>query len=97
MYYNLSKQKFNKYEKEFRKTYVGRIGYFSYLSNYLLSLLFLLGMNIWMFLKPGEIRNLDMCQLTYVFVMTAFIICGSIFWVFYMKELKEYIISKKEK
>lgn len=97
MYYNLTKKQFRKYEKEFRKTYIGRKYYRSYLISYIVSPIFFLGMMLWLVLNPNNYYSMDMTSLTYVLVMVSFLIGGTIIWIHYMRELKGYIITKTEK
>lgn len=97
MYYTLTKKQFNKYEREFRKTYIGKKYYRSYLVSYIISPLFFLGMMLWTILNPNASDYMDMTRLTYVLVMVSFLIGGTIIWIHYMRELKGYIITKTEK
>lgn len=97
MYYKLTKKQFKKYEKEFKKTYIGKRYYYSYLVSYIIAPIFFLGMMIWLILNPTEVYSMDITQLTFVLVMVSFLIGGTIIWIHYMKELKGYIMSKEEK
>ncbi len=97
MYYNLTKKQFQKYEKDFRKTYIGRTYYVSYLTSYILAPLFFLCMNVWMILDPNKIFSVELSQISFVVVMISFLIGGTIIWVHYMKELKGFIMTKLEK
>ncbi len=95
MYYTMSKKQYRKYEKEFRKTYVGRQYYVYYLASYIFTLLFFLGINVWMMLDSNT--TIDWSRLTCVLVMISFLIGGTIIWVHYMRELKEFIMAKEKK
>ena len=97
MYYDLTKKEYTKYEKEFKKTYIGRKYFLSYLISYIFASFFFLGINVWILLDPNIISTSEIGQLACILVMVSFLIGGTVIWTHYMGELKGYIISKIKK
>ena len=97
MYYDLTKKEYNKYEKEFKKTHVGRKYYLSYLISYIFAPFFFLGINVWILLDPRIVATGEVGQLACILVMVSFLIGGTVIWTHYMEELKGYIMYKTKK
>lgn len=94
MYYELTKEQLKKYEKNFRKTYIGKQYFLSYFITALIALFFLIDILVSTFFDGGNIVDLE--SLCYLFIMLSFIIGTILAKLTYDKEFKEYILSQNK-
>lgn len=93
MYYDLTKEQYKKYEKKFKKTYVGKEYFQAYLTSAIGTLVFAF-ITGFMYGYIEEVTLNDM-SILFAFVFIA-IGCGieCVLWhIQYRKELKNYILS----
>lgn len=94
MYYDLTKEQYKKYEKKFKKTYVGKEYFQAYLTSAIGTLIFAFVAGF----VYGYTEVVTLNDMAYLFGFTVIAIgCGleCVLWhTQYRKELKNYILSK---
>ena len=94
MYYELTKEQYKKYEKEFKKTYVGKMSFIKCMAILGITVFFLA---IILFFPYVEGSNEAlMLELSCYIIVSACLVCEALLGLNYKNELKDYIQSQKK-